>query len=159
MVSLNNAENHIYALKNVQQQTGLDWSKLEITPMIGINDDGISNTSLETMKEVSEFAAKKGMMTVSYWSAGRDNPSLSKLADSISSGAIDETPYQKASTDFAKMTINAFLGKGSAPDMDPIPPSTVTPGSKPGDYFVPNDNSEKVFLKPEPYPPPLYAHF
>jgi Cellulose binding domain len=48
------------------------WSKLAITPMIGVNDTSDEIFTVANATQVAQFAASKGMAWTSMWSAARD---------------------------------------------------------------------------------------
>lgn len=50
------------------------WARLEVTPMIGLNDTIPLNFSLEDVETLKTFAREKGLGMLSIWSLTRDKP-------------------------------------------------------------------------------------
>jgi hypothetical protein len=48
------------------------WSKLAVTPMIGVNDVSDEIFTLADARQLEAFAASKHLAWLSMWSAGRD---------------------------------------------------------------------------------------
>jgi hypothetical protein len=49
------------------------WSKIAVTPMIGVNDTSDEIFAVANAQQVAAFAASKHLAWLSIWSAGRDN--------------------------------------------------------------------------------------
>jgi hypothetical protein len=48
------------------------WSKIAVTPMIGVNDTGDEIFTIANAQQLESFAASKHLAWLSMWSAGRD---------------------------------------------------------------------------------------
>lgn len=61
-----------------QLRTALDvpsaWSRLAVTPMIGVNDVVTETFTVDDAAQVAAFAADKGLAWTAMWSANRDRP-------------------------------------------------------------------------------------
>jgi hypothetical protein len=62
--------------KQVEQALGVDdaWSKIAITPMIGVNDTSTEVFRPADATKVAAFAKEKNLAWTSMWSANRDKP-------------------------------------------------------------------------------------
>jgi len=62
--------------KQVEQALGVDdaWSKIAITPMIGVNDTNTEVFRTADAEKVAAFAKEKKLAWTSMWSATRDKP-------------------------------------------------------------------------------------
>lgn len=78
------------------------WQKIEITPMIGVNDVNIEQFTLQNAGTVRAFALEHNIGGYSMWSLTRDKPCDSKWASPTCSG----NNLQKNEYDFTR----AFLG-------------------------------------------------
>jgi hypothetical protein len=64
----------IQAARNVQQVYGIAWDKLELTPMIAVNDVASEVFSLRDVDTVVAFALSEGLGGLHHWSLDRDTP-------------------------------------------------------------------------------------
>jgi hypothetical protein len=64
----------VQAAKNLQHTYGTPYSKIEITPMVGVNDVSSNVFTLADVDTVSSFAAANKLAGVHYWSLDRDTP-------------------------------------------------------------------------------------
>lgn len=78
------------------------WQKIEITPMIGVNDVNIEQFTLQNASAVRAFAIDHNIGGYSMWSLTRDKPCDSKWASPTCSG----NNLQKNDYDFTR----AFVG-------------------------------------------------
>ncbi|URM99969.1 hypothetical protein LUW76_39790 [Actinomadura madurae] len=82
-----------------QLRTALDvpsaWSRLAVTPMIGVNDVVTETFTVDDAAQVAAFAADKGLAWTAMWSANRDRPcpgGPKPQADPTCS-SIDQQPF------------------------------------------------------------------
>ena len=59
-----------------QQSEKLLWQRMQITPMIGLNDTAPLNFTLDDAAKLKSFALKKDIKLLSYWSISRDHSCL-----------------------------------------------------------------------------------
>ncbi|WP_230578989.1 hypothetical protein [Coxiella burnetii] len=50
------------------------WHRIEVTPMIGLNDTLPLNFSLQDAQALKQFAKEKNLGMLSFWSLTRDHP-------------------------------------------------------------------------------------
>lgn len=62
------------------------WQMIEVTPMIGVNDVNTEQFSLADADQLKQFAAKKQLGGLSFWSLNRDKPCADILANNHCSG-------------------------------------------------------------------------
>jgi hypothetical protein len=62
----------IQAAFNLHGKHGVPFGNIELTPMIGGNDNQAEHFTLDDVKTVSQFAIAKGLAGVHYWSYDRD---------------------------------------------------------------------------------------
>lgn len=79
------------------------WQKVEVTPMIGVNDVATEQFTLQNATAVRAFALEKKLGGYSMWSLTRDKPCAGVWASPSCSG----NNLQKNEYDFSR----AFLGK------------------------------------------------
>ncbi|QDZ15959.1 carbohydrate-binding protein [Humibacter ginsenosidimutans] len=64
----------IQAVTNLEHTYGVPASQIELTPMIGVNDDSTEVFSLADADTVASYARSAGLAGVHYWSLDRDTP-------------------------------------------------------------------------------------
>lgn len=64
----------IQAAKNLQHTYGVPYSKIELTPMIGVNDTSDEIFTIQNVTSMDNFVKANGLAGVHYWSFDRDNP-------------------------------------------------------------------------------------
>jgi chitinase len=64
----------VQAAKNLQHTFGTPLSKIELTPMIGVNDSASNIVSLADVDTISAYAKANGLAGVHFWSLDRDTP-------------------------------------------------------------------------------------
>ncbi len=67
----------IQAVTNLQHTFGIPAAKIEVTPMIGVNDASDEVFSLADVDTVSTYAKQAGLAGVHIWSLDRDTPCAS----------------------------------------------------------------------------------
>lgn len=76
------------------------WQRVEITPMIGVNDVNIEWFTLEDAQALSAFAKAQGLGQLSIWSLGRDKPCVDVWASPLCSGRNLQTQAYEFSKTF-----------------------------------------------------------
>lgn len=64
----------IQAVKNLQHTYGLPFSKIEVTPMIGVNDTSSEIFTIADIDDVTTYAEANKLAGVHFWSLDRDTP-------------------------------------------------------------------------------------
>ncbi|WP_144755241.1 carbohydrate-binding protein [Curtobacterium pusillum] len=75
----------IQAVTNLEHTYGIAPSKIEVTPMIGVNDTSDEVFTLADVDTLSAYAKANGLAGVHYWSLDRDTPCSSTTAMSTCS--------------------------------------------------------------------------
>ncbi|WP_420370117.1 carbohydrate-binding protein [Curtobacterium sp. L1-20] len=75
----------IQAVTNLQHTYGIASSKIEVTPMIGVNDTSDEVFTLADVDTLSAYAKANGLAGIHYWSLDRDTPCASTTASSTCS--------------------------------------------------------------------------
>ncbi|HTU75725.1 MAG TPA: cellulose binding domain-containing protein [Trebonia sp.] len=71
------------------------WSKIAVTPMIGVNDTSDEIFTVANAQQLASFAASKHLAWLSMWSAGRDNqcPAGAQSFASPTCSSIVQSPF------------------------------------------------------------------
>ena len=64
----------IQAVANLQHTYGIPLSRIEITPMIGVNDASSEVVSIADVDKITAYAATNKLAGVHFWSLDRDTP-------------------------------------------------------------------------------------
>jgi hypothetical protein len=64
----------IQAVKNLQHTYGIPFSKIEVTPMIGVNDTSSEIFTIADIDKVTTYAEANKLAGVHFWSLDRDTP-------------------------------------------------------------------------------------
>jgi hypothetical protein len=82
-----------HQLRGLLHTAGPAWSRLGITPMLGVNDVTSEVFTLDDATRLATFAAQQGVAQLSFWSVGRDGPcpAPQSAAQATCSG-IDQAP-------------------------------------------------------------------
>jgi chitinase len=73
------------------------WQRIEVTPMIGVNDVNVEQFSLADADLLRNFAIKNKLWGLAIWSANRDYPCADKSASNTCSGNnLQSVPYEFA---------------------------------------------------------------
>ncbi|WP_211278729.1 chitinase, partial [Mycobacterium lacus] len=67
------------------------WSMIDVTPMIGVNDDPNEIFTLADAQKLTTFAEQKGMGGLHMWSINRDYPGPVGTLSNTSSGVAQDT--------------------------------------------------------------------
>lgn len=70
----NMGQSAIQAALNLEHTYGIPASKIELTPMIGVNDTSSEIVSLSDVDTMTNYAVAQGMAGLHYWSLDRDTP-------------------------------------------------------------------------------------
>jgi chitinase len=70
----NMGQSAIQAALNLEHTYGIPASKIELTPMIGINDASSEVVTLTDVDTITSYASSQGMAGVHFWSLDRDTP-------------------------------------------------------------------------------------
>jgi chitinase len=70
----NMGQSAIQAALNLEHTYGIPASKIELTPMIGVNDTSSEVVSLTDVDTLTAYAVAQGMAGVHFWSLDRDTP-------------------------------------------------------------------------------------
>jgi hypothetical protein len=106
---------------------GMSWSKIGVTPMIGVNDDTAEIFTQQNAQALVSFAQQNGLGELSFWSEGRDQecPGGGTQVSPTCSGTL-QNPFAYSSI------FGQFAGNGgSPPPPPPTPTQTITPGPTP----------------------------
>ena len=74
------------AAENLHAAFGIAWSRIELTPMIGVNDSQGNLFRLEDAETVARFVREQGLAGLHYWSLDRDRPCADEVARNDCSG-------------------------------------------------------------------------
>ena len=71
------------------------WQRIEVTPMIGVNDVATEQFTLADAAVLKQFAREKSLGGLSMWSVMRDMPCADQWASPVCSGRnLQTTPYE-----------------------------------------------------------------
>ncbi|AIF48633.1 carbohydrate-binding protein [Dyella japonica] len=84
----------IQAVANLQHTYGIPASKIELTPMIGVNDASDENFSIANTDTITSYAVSNGLAGLHFWSLDRDNPCSQTTASSTCNSVPSTTPLQ-----------------------------------------------------------------
>ncbi|PZF62878.1 carbohydrate-binding protein [Curtobacterium sp. MCPF17_047] len=79
----------VQAVKNLQHTYGTPSNKIEVTPMIGVNDVVSNVFTLADVDTVSAYARANALAGVHYWSLDRDTPCAQSTASATCSSRPD----------------------------------------------------------------------
>ncbi|WP_266181487.1 carbohydrate-binding protein [Dyella humicola] len=84
----------IQAVTNLEHTYGIPASKIELTPMIGVNDTSNENFSIANTDSVVNYAVANGLAGVHFWSLDRDTPCSQSTASPTCNSVSTSTPLQ-----------------------------------------------------------------
>lgn len=64
----------IQAARNLEARHGVPYDRIELTPMLGVNDVTSNVFTLDDARLVARFVREKGLGGLHYWSLDRDTP-------------------------------------------------------------------------------------
>lgn len=71
------------------------WQKVEVTPMIGVNDVNTEQFTLTDVDTLRRFAQEHHLLSLAMWSVARDKPCADRWASPVCSGGNLQTkPYE-----------------------------------------------------------------
>ncbi|MDQ1054337.1 chitinase [Arthrobacter sp. SORGH_AS 212] len=85
------------------------WSKMGLTPMIGVNDLPDEVFGLDAASGLNSFAVQKGIQRVSMWSLNRDRECAAAAADGQASHVC--SGVQQEPGEFARVLAGGFEGR------------------------------------------------
>ncbi|WP_430390604.1 carbohydrate-binding protein [Dyella sp. 20L07] len=95
----------IQAAVNLEHTYGIPASKIELTPMIGVNDVSSENFSIANTDTVVNYAVANGLAGVHFWSLDRDTPCSQSTASPTCNSVSSTTPLEytkRALTDLGR---------------------------------------------------------
>ena len=96
------------ATENLHAAFGIEWERIELTPMIGVNDSRGNVFRLEDAAPLARFVKERGLAGLHYWSLDRDAPCADEAARNDCSGlAAGPRAFLQG--------FQAGLGEGSKP--------------------------------------------
>lgn len=86
------AASAVRAVNNLHRQYRLPLSRIEVTPMLGVNDVTSNVFTLEDARQLARFARSQGLGGLHYWSLNRDTPCV-QATNSVSANChgLDQT--------------------------------------------------------------------
>ena len=67
----------IQAVKNLEHTYGIPASKIEVTPMVGLNDNTSETFTAADVDTLTSYASSNGLVGLHFWSLDRDTPCAS----------------------------------------------------------------------------------
>lgn len=92
------------AAKNLSAYYKIPLSKIELTPMIGVNDTTSNIVSLSNATSIASWSKANGIAGVHYWSFDRDTSCINAYATTTCSSSVNNTLMQTSSLQY----LNAF---------------------------------------------------
>lgn len=84
----------IQAVINLEHTYGIPASKIELTPMIGVNDVSTENFSVANVDTITSYAVANGLAGLHFWSLDRDTPCSQSTASPTCNSVSTSTPLQ-----------------------------------------------------------------
>jgi hypothetical protein len=84
----------IQAAVNLEHTYGISPNKIELTPMIGVNDVSSENFSVANADAVTSYAVSNGLAGIHFWSLDRDTPCSQSTASPTCNSVSTSTPLQ-----------------------------------------------------------------
>lgn len=84
----------IQAVTNLQHTYGIAANKIELTPMIGVNDVSNENFSIANADAITSYAVNNGLAGLHFWSLDRDNPCNQSTASPTCNSVPSSTSLQ-----------------------------------------------------------------
>ncbi len=92
------------AAKNLSAYYNIPLSKIELTPMIGVNDTTTNIVTVANATTIGQFVASNGLAGLHYWSFDRDMPCVSAYASTTCSSSVNGVAVQTSPLQY----LNAF---------------------------------------------------
>jgi chitinase len=97
-----------YEKKGLNISDAALWSRLHITPMIGMNDTAPQNFDLEDARLLKEFGESVGLGALSFWSLNRDHPGTGNSTNIVHSSSHPRTgPNQTKDWEYVRVFLGA----------------------------------------------------
>ena len=90
------AQTAIQAAVNLEHTYGISPNKIELTPMIGVNDVSSENFTVANAATVTSYAVSNGLAGIHFWSLDRDTPCSQTTASPTCNSVSTSTPLQYA---------------------------------------------------------------
>jgi hypothetical protein len=87
-------QSSIQAAVNLEHTYGISPNKIELTPMIGVNDVSSENFSIANADTITSYAVSNGLAGVHFWSLDRDTPCSQSTASPTCNSVSTTTPLQ-----------------------------------------------------------------
>lgn len=84
----------IQAATNLQHTYGIPANRIELTPMIGVNDVSSEVFTLADVDTITSYAASHGFVGLHFWSLDRDTPCASGTASATCNSVPSTSPVQ-----------------------------------------------------------------
>jgi len=84
----------IQAATNLQHTYGIPANRIELTPMIGVNDVSSETFTIADVDTITSYAASHGFVGLHFWSLDRDTPCASGTAMATCNSVPSTTPLQ-----------------------------------------------------------------
>ncbi|QNK01979.1 carbohydrate-binding protein [Dyella telluris] len=84
----------IQAAINLEHTYGISPNKIELTPMIGMNDATSENFSIANADTITSYAVANGLAGIHFWSLDRDTPCSQSYASATCNSVPSSTPLQ-----------------------------------------------------------------
>jgi len=84
----------IQAAVNLEHTYGISPNKIELTPMIGVNDVSSENFSVANADTITSYAVSNGLAGIHFWSLDRDTPCSQSTASPTCNSVSTSTPLQ-----------------------------------------------------------------
>ena len=88
------AQTAIQAAVNLEHTYGISPNKIELTPMIGVNDVSSENFSIANADTLTSYAVANGLAGIHFWSLDRDTPCSQSTASPTCNSVSTTTPLQ-----------------------------------------------------------------
>jgi len=88
------AQTAIQAAVNLEHTYGISPNKIELTPMIGVNDVSSENFSIANAGTLTSYAVSNGLAGIHFWSLDRDTPCSQGTASPTCNSVPSTTPLE-----------------------------------------------------------------
>jgi len=89
------------AARNLRARHGVPFQRIELTPMLGVNDVMANVFTLEDARMLARFVRDNGLAGVHFWSLDRDAPCPAGTAGvSSTCSGLNDVPALRFTTEF-----------------------------------------------------------
>ncbi len=88
------------AAKNLSKYYSIPLSKIELTPMIGVNDTVTNIVSLTNASNIATWTKANGLAGLHYWSFDRDASCVNAYATTTCSSSVNGVPMQTSALQY-----------------------------------------------------------